>query len=186
MFKLQLPQDILNIENYSSLSTFQKSEYSNNLLTRILELNPTGVTISQVDNALKLGHSTIWHHLENLAGRAICLKIERGDTAEYSFNKVMNTLSDCHIQDKYYLYDFDTVENILGRFVRIQLKQENSSGNLAALSGVIVSAEYFGDFVNSLIQIRDIHSNRDKDREFFGEIINQSKIKEDHLNADKE
>ena len=138
MLKLNLPQNILAKEQYSALSSLQKGEYISNLLKQILELNPNGITISQVDKAVKLGHSTIWHHLENLADRAHCLKMERGDTAVYNFNKTVDNLEDCDIQGKYYFYDFDIVENIFGRFVRIQNKQENSSGNMVAHSGIII------------------------------------------------
>src|SRR3989338_2545604 len=102
VLKLDLPQNILEKEQYSALSALQKGEYITNLLKQVLELNPNGVTISQVDKAIELGHSTIWHHLESLADCAYCLKMERGDTAVYNFNKVLHTLDDCNIQGKFY------------------------------------------------------------------------------------
>ena len=184
MLKLVLPQNILVKEQYAALSSIQKGEYMTNLLKQILELNPNGITISQVDKALKLGHSTIWHHLENLAARAECLKMERGDTAVYDYNKVIHTLDDCDIQGKFYFYDLDIVENSLGRFVRIQIKQENASGNMIAHSGVIVRLAFFDEFLNSLHKIKELHMNLEKDKEFFGEIAKPNP-EESHPNEDK-
>ena len=106
VLKLNLPENILSKEQYSALSTYQKGEYITNLLKQIIELNPQGVTISQIDKGINLGHSTIWHHLEKLADSAFCLKMERGDTAVYNFNKVLDELEDCSIQGKFYFYDF--------------------------------------------------------------------------------
>ena len=144
--------------------------YLTNLLMQILELNSDGITISQVDKAVKLGHATIWHHLETLADSAYCLKMERGDTAVYHFNKVLHTLDDCHIQGKFYFYDFDLIENIYGKFVRIQIKQEDKSGTLSTHSGVVVSTDYYGKVVESLVKIKDSYLNSDKNKEFFGDV----------------
>lgn len=182
---LVLPQNILSKEQYSALSTYQKGEYIGNLLKQILELNPNGVTISQVDKAIKLGHATIWHHLETLAHSAYCLKMERGDTAVYNFNKILATLDDCGIHGKFYFYDFDIIENIFGRFVRLQMKQENQSGNFITHSGIIIGANFYDKVVDSLIKIRDVHLNEDKNKEFFGEVAKPNP-KDSNLNEDKE
>ena len=184
VLKLDLPQNILIKEQYSALSSYQKGEYITNLLKQILELNPNGITISQVDKAIKLGHATIWHHLEALADRAFCLKMERGDTAVYNFNKILDELEDCHMQGKFYHYDFDLIENIFGKFVRMQTKQEGESGNLVVHSGIIIGTNSYDKVVDSLIKIRDVHLKADKNKEFFGDVA-KPKPKESHLDEDK-
>ena len=175
MLKLALPKHILDKEQYTALSSIQKGEYMTNLLQQILELNPNGITISQVDKALNLGHSTVWHHLEGLADDAYCLKMERGDTAVYNYNKVLDTLDDCDLQGKTYFYDFDIVENMFGKFMRIQTKQENTSGNLVVHGGILVGTASFDKVVDSLIKIRDVHLNKDKNKEFLVRLQNQLK-----------
>ena len=185
MLKLNLPQNILGKEEYTALSTFQKGEYVTNLLKQILELNTKGVTISQIDKEIHLGHSTVWHHLEKLADSAFCLKMERGDTAVYNYNKVLNTLDDCDIQGKFYFYDFDMVENMFGKFVRIQTKQEDESGSLVAHSGVLLGTNTFSKVMDSLIRIRDVHLNADKSKEFFGDVAKPSQ-KDSNLDEDKD
>ena len=185
VLKLVLPQNILSKEQYSAFSSYQKGEYITNLLKQILELNPNGVTISQVDNHTKLGHATIWHHLEKLADSAYCLKMERGDTAVYNFNKVFDTLDDCEIQGKFYFYDFDLIENIFGKFVRMQIKQEDESGSLITHSGIIIGTNSYDKVVESLVKIRDVHLNADKNKEFFGD-VSQPKPKESNLSDNKD
>lgn len=185
VLKLNLPENILGKEQYAALSTYQKGEYVTNLLKQILELNPQGVTISQIDRGVKLGHSTIWHHLEKLADSAFCLKMERGDTAVYNFNKVVDELEDCHIHSKFYHYDFDLIENIFGKFVRIQTKQENESGELTTHSGVLIGTNAFSHVVDSMIKIKDAHLNADKTKEFFGDVA-KPKPKESHLDEGKD
>ena len=184
VLKLDLPQNILDKEQYSTLATFQKGEYVTNLLKQILELNPDGVTISQIDKAIKLGHATIWHHLEKLADSAYCMKMERGDTAVYNFNKVLDELDDCDIRGKFYFYDFAIIENIFGKFVRVQIKQEDTSGNIAAHGGVIININSYDKVVDFLVKIRDVHLNADKNKEFFGDVA-KPKPKKSHLNEDE-
>jgi len=99
MLKTNLPQNILEKEEYLALSSSQKAEYISNLLKEILELNPEGVTVSQIDEVTYIGHSTIWHHLEILASRAICLRMDRGDTEVYHSNKVLAPLKELDIMD---------------------------------------------------------------------------------------
>ena len=184
VLKLNLPENILSKEQYSALSTYQKGEYITNLLKQILELNPNGVTISQIDKSIKLGHATIWHHLESLADRAFCLKMERGDTAVYNFSKVLNELEDCNVQGKFYLYDFAIVENIFGKFVRMQIKQESQSGDLIIHSGVLMGTNSYDKVVDSIVKIRDVHLNADKTKEFFGDVAKPSQ-KDSNLDEGK-
>ena len=162
MLKLNLPQNVLNKEQYSSLSSLQKGEYIHNLLKEILEINPGGITISQVDNITHLGRSTVWHHLEILAARADCLKVERGDTDVYHSNKVLASLKELDIQGNYYYYAFHVVENTYGKFVRIQTKQENRSGSLATHSGVIITHHLMSEILNSLAKIKEHHLNENQ------------------------
>ena len=185
VLRLNLPQNILSKEQYSALSTYQKGEYITNLLKQIIELNPQGVTISQIDKGINLGHSTIWHHLEKLADSAFCLKMERGDTAVYNYNKVLDELEDCHIQGEFYHYDFDLIENIFGKFVRIQIKQESQSGDLITHSGVLMGTSSYDKVAESIIKIRDVHLNADKTKEFFGDVA-KPKPKDSNMNEDKD
>jgi len=133
----------------------QKGEYIHNLLKEILRLNPKGITVSQVDKSTYLGRSTIWHHLEILASRAECLKIQRGDIDIYHSNKVLESLKDFNINGIDFYYNFDLVENTFGKFLRLQMKQEGRTGSIVNDCGILINLKFFGDVLSSLNQIKE-------------------------------
>ena len=159
MLKLALPKNILDKEVYLSLPVLQKEEYIHNFLKEVLELNPNGVTTSQIDNATYLGHSTIWHHLEILASRSQCFKIERGDVFVYYPTKVVEPLEELDVKGAYYLYCFNIVENMYGKFIRIQMKQDTTAGNPRTHCGVLISSKSFGEVLDKLNKIKETHLN---------------------------
>ena len=164
MLKINLPQNMLEKEQYLALSSWQKGEYIHNLLKEILDLNPKGVTVSQIDKTIYIGRSTIWHHLEILASKGTCFKMDRGDTEVYYPNEVITALKELEVKGELYTYSFSLVKNQYGKFVNIQAKQEDRTGNLAAHSGVLLGSKFFVDIVNSLAKIKDNHLNEDKQK----------------------
>lgn len=162
MLKLNLPSNILDKETYSALPTHEKEEYIHNFLKQVLELNPNGVTAPQIDNATYLGRSTVWHHLEILAARSQCFKVERGDTAVYHSNKVIEDLRQLDIKGDLYLYCFNVVENIFGKFIRLQLKQDTRSGAPRTNCGIVVDTKHFDEFLSTLQKIKQSNLNESK------------------------
>ena len=162
MLKLNLPLNILDKETYSALPTHEKEEYIHNFLKQVLELNPNGITAPQIDNATYIGRSTVWHHLEILAARSQCFKVERGDTAVYHSNKVIEDLRQLDMQGDFYMYCFNVVENIFGKFVRLQLKQETRTGTSRTNCGIVISEKQFDEFLDRLQKIKHSHLNEGK------------------------
>jgi hypothetical protein len=157
MEKINLPKNILEREQYKALSSSEKGEYTHNLIIKILKLNPDGITVSQVDKATYFGRPTIWQHLEILASRAQCLKVERGDVDVYYANKIINPLKGLDIQGKHYYYSFYFVENFYGKFVTIQIKQEGRSGALTSFGGVMIDQELICEVIDSLTKAKKSH-----------------------------
>src|SRR3989344_1945984 len=133
MTKINLPE-MLPKEAFKTLPAKEKEEYVSNLLKKILELNPEGITISQIREATGLTYSTIWHHLEVLSCTAQCHKVSRGNTDVYHSHGNSNHLND-HEHGKVH-YSISTVENNDGKFVCIHEKRENRMGNQTICSGV--------------------------------------------------
>ena len=159
MLKLVLPQNVLDKEAYKALPTHEKEEYIHNFLKQVLELNPNGITAPQIDDATYLGRSTVWHHLEILSSRSQCFKVERGDTAVYNSNKVIKDLKDLDIKGDFYTYCFNVVENMFGKFIRLQLKQDSKSGTPRTNRGVLIDSRHFDEFLSTLQKIRKEHLN---------------------------
>lgn len=166
MPKINLPENTLEKETYSSLPSLEKGEFTHNFLKEILRLNSTGITISQIEKNTYLSHSIIWHHLEILASKGECLRIERGDVDVYHFNKVIDILKQFDIPDDnsayHFSYNFDLIENTFGRFIRIQRQRESRSATHTTRSGVIIPYHLVSQIANILIKIKENHLNEDK------------------------
>ena len=83
MAKINIPKEMLGKDSFKTLPAKEKEEYVNNLLRKVLELNPEGITISQIRDATGLVYSTIWHHLEILSCTAQGRKISHGNMDLY-------------------------------------------------------------------------------------------------------
>lgn len=163
MPEIVLPQNMLNKEQYSVLSSLQKEECVHNILKEILQLNPLGVTVSDIKKSTYFGNSTIWHHLEHLNATGECLKMERGDTDVYHLNKVVRHFEELELKGTKLgaIYHFDLVENNYGKYIRIQRKVDSRSKAHFTRGGLIINYDMFEDFIDSLNKIKEsISSNK--------------------------
>ena len=152
MAKINIPADLLQKQALKSLPAKEKEEYMNNILKKILELNPEGVTTSQLKEAIGLTPSTIWHHLEILKSSAQCRKISHGNTdTYYSYGKEVQ-LKD--IDKGKARYTICTVENDEGKFVCIYDKRKNRLDSYSIVRGVDIPFELLDEFIETLGKIK--------------------------------
>ena len=152
MTKINLPSEILQKDAFKTLPAKEKEEYVRNLLKKILEINPEGVTISQIKEATGLTYSTIWHHLEVLNSTAQGNKISHGNLDVYYPNLKITHLND---YDKGKVkYAISTIENSEGSFVCVHEKRENRAGNYVVCKGITVPVELIDKLVNELTKIK--------------------------------
>jgi len=157
MPNLNLPTNMLSKEQYSALPSLQKEEYIHNLLKEILQLNPSGVTVSDIKKNTYFGHSTIWHHLELLNAKGECLKLEHGDTDVFHLNKAIRHFEELELKGTKLgaLYHFDLVENTYGKYLRIQRKRESRTQANITRQGVIIEDDLLDDLINALNKIKE-------------------------------
>jgi predicted transcriptional regulator len=86
MAVINLPKEMLQKDAYRTLPPKEKEEYLDNFLKQLLELNPEGITITQVKEATGFPSSTIWHHLEVLKSTGQARKISHGNVDVYHSN----------------------------------------------------------------------------------------------------
>ena len=153
MAKINLPKDILQKEAFKTLPAKEKEEYFSNLLKKILELNPDGVTISQIREATGLTYSTIWHHLEVLSCTAQAHKISRGNLDIYYHNGI-STHSNEYTKGKA-KYAISTVKNNDGNFVCIHEKRENRMGNHTVCKGIAIPHELINEVITELEKVKN-------------------------------
>ena len=152
MAKLNLPKEMVQKEAFKSLPAKEKEEYAKNFLSKILELNPDGITISQIKDATGLTYSTIWHHLEVLSHTAQAHKISRGNLdVYYPFGKT-TPLKDF---DKGVVrYSLSLVQDNEGNFVSIHEKRQNRLGNHTVIRGIAVPIELIDNLINEFSRIK--------------------------------
>lgn len=148
MDAITLPQDMLQKESFKTLPAKEKEEYLSNLLKKLLELNPEGVTTSQIREATGFTYSTIWHHLEMLNSTAQCHKTSRGNLDIYHPISVVSHLNE--LEKGKAKYSASIVENSQGKFVLIHETRENRAGNQTVCNGVSIPIELIDDFIKTL------------------------------------
>ena len=152
MANINLPKELLQKETFKILPAKEKEEYLGNLLNKILELNPEGITISQIKEATGLTYSTIWHHLEVLSCTAQARKVSRGNTDVYYTSGKVDHLSEHAKGDT--RYTVSTVESSEGKFVCIHEKKENRSGNQTVCRGISIPLELIDNLIKTLSKIK--------------------------------
>ena len=157
MAQINLPKEVLQKEAFKSLPAKEKEEYLSNLLKNVLELNPEGITISQIKEATGFTYSTIWHHLEVLSCTAQAHKISRGNLDVYHSAGTTNHLNE-YSKGKV-RYSIGTVENNEGTFVCIHEERENRLGNHTICKGIAIPYELIDDFIESLGKAKSSHLN---------------------------
>lgn len=152
MAKINLPSETLQKEAFKTLPAKEKEEYVSNLLKKILELNPDGITISQIKEATGLTYSTIWHHLEVLSCTAQCHKVSRGNLDIYHHTGKSSHLNE-YTKGKVQ-YTISTLENEQGKFVCIHEKRENRLGNHTVCKGMAIPVELIDEFIKDISKLK--------------------------------
>jgi hypothetical protein len=136
MPKINLPKEMLGKESLKSLPAKEKEEYLNNLIKRILELNPNGITLTQIKEKMGLSSSTLWHHLEVLKCTALSRKISRGNIDIYYPFGHFKTLVESKKGDA--TYSISSVKNDDGNFICIHEKRDNRMGSHIVVRGIAI------------------------------------------------
>ena len=152
---------MLQKEAFKTLPAKEKEEYVSNLLLKILQLNPDGITISQIKEDTGLTYSTLWHHLELLSCTAQTHKTSKGNLDVFYPTGKVTHLNDYN-KGKLH-YSLSTAENESGKFVCIHEKKENRTGNLNVCKGISIPVELIHDLVADLSKIKQDrgHSNKE-------------------------
>lgn len=153
MAQINIPKELLQKETFKTLPAKEKEEYIRNLLKKILELNPDGVTISQIKEATGLNYSTIWHHLEVLSYTAEAHKISHGNVDVYHHIGKVN-----HLNDHYHgnvLYTFSRVEKDKEKFISIHVKRQTKAGSHTVCGGLCIPFELVDNLIDVLAKTKE-------------------------------
>ena len=94
------------------------------------------------------------------------MRIERGDVDVYFYNKILNALKELDFSDNahnlQFQYNFDLIENIFGRFLRIQRQRESRSDSHFTRAGIIIPYELVDKILDTPQKIKEAHLNGGK------------------------
>jgi len=152
MPRINIPKNTLDKSSLKSLPAKEKEEYVRNLLREILQLNPGGVTISQIKEATGLTYSTLWHHLEVLSSTAQGYKISHGSLDIYYPPGKIEPLTEIdHDNAKYVI---SLTENPNGHFLCIQEQRQNRRGNQTICRGIAIPTPIIDDLIKVLNKVK--------------------------------
>lgn len=158
MANINLPKEILEKAALKSLPAKQKEEYYNNLVKRILEMNPEGISISQIKDSVNMPASTIWHHLEILKSTAQCRKISHGNLDMY--HPIGNKSHVKEFNMNKVIYSLDTIENSEGNFACLQELRENRLGTNIILRGLCIPFELIDELTSTLKKVKGTNTKK--------------------------
>lgn len=152
MAKINVPEAMLAKDSLKTLPAKEKEEYIGNFLRKVLEMNPEGITISQIRDATGYTYSTLWHHLEILSCTAQSHKISHGNVDVYFPSGKGDDLKE--LKKGTAKYSISVVKDREGEFVCIYEKRLNRLGNQTVCKGIPIPIELIDDLIKTLEKIK--------------------------------
>ena len=152
MSEINLPSDLFTEEQFVVLTPAEKEKYITAVLKKILEVNPNGVTISQISKELDyFSRASIWRHLELLSATREGYKLNFGKVAIYYPNgKQIHHVFQNDVKLGENLFGFFFVKNNFGEFLYIQEKKEDRLGMKEVCGGLVIPTSRIAEFVDSI------------------------------------
>jgi len=141
--KVKVPANVKVWKERRQISPSERERYSRDILKKTIEMNPYGVTIGELEDALPFGRKAIEKHLFALTFTNEVYTEVRGATTLYLSNIVgmkEGTKKAITLSDKE--YDISIIENREGKFVMIRQTEEGDTKG-----GIIIPKDKFVEFV---------------------------------------
>ena len=149
--KIKVPQELIEQEELRSLRPKDRDQYVQKLILRILELNPKGVTISEIADQTNVNRNTVASHMKTLIAIREAYSINRGRLSIFYKNgKVVHARSTEHRLPNDRFYRFYRLENEQGKFIYIQERQLDDLRAIEVKGGIMINDKDFVKFMNEL------------------------------------
>jgi len=144
--KVKVPDDVKKWEERRKMSPYERERYTRDVIRRVLEMNPDGVTVSELEKVLPFGRKAIEKHLLALTTSNEAYAEVRGTTVIYYSNTagiVKNTRKVVELGE--HKYELSVVRNKRGEFVLVrQIERDDTAG------GIVIPKSEFERFVEFL------------------------------------
>lgn len=143
--------ELLDEDEYRSLSPDEKERYVFETLNKLLHINPEGITKSNIIDATNFGRKTIDKHLEKLVALNEGYVRRMGGTDVYYPN---GRLLHSSINEKREIngktFQAQHLENISGESIYLQELEQDKFGTEEVKGGLLISKTKFPQFVDWL------------------------------------
>lgn len=154
--------DLLDEEEYKSLSPEDKERYVFETLNEILHSNPEGLTKSDILEVTPFGRKTVDKHLEKIVALNEGYVRRMGGTDVYYPN---GTLLHSSINEKREIdgktFQAQHLENISGESVYLQEVEQDQFGTDEVKGGLLIPKEEFPQFVRWLNELVEHMEEKD-------------------------
>jgi predicted transcriptional regulator len=150
MVTIQVPK-VLPFKEVITMRPQDRQHYIEKIILDILEMNPRGVTITDIARKTSFYRDTVAKHLERLVATREAYSIMRGNAAVYYKNgQVVHAtdVKDATSQDR--TYTFFKLQNDDGKFIYIQEKELDEFRALTVKGGIMIDARYVMQFIKEL------------------------------------
>jgi len=149
--RLKLPENIITQEELQVLRPKDRDECIQKLLMQILELNPQGVTISELADQARISRNTLASHMKTLEAIREAYSINRGKLSVFYKNgKVVHAKSTEYKFPNDRFYKFYRLENEQGKFIYIQERQVDEFRAIKVNGGIMINDKDFFEFLKEL------------------------------------
>ena len=146
--------DMLDEEEYKSLSPDAKEKYVFETLNELLHENPEGITRSDIQDVTPFSRKTIDKHLEKLVALNEGYARRMGGTDVYYPNgKLLHSSVDEKRQVNGKTFQVSHLENIAGESIYLQEVEEDKFGGDEVKGGLLVPKDEFSAFVSWLTEV---------------------------------
>jgi len=147
---IQVPK-VLPVKEVVSMRPQDREHYVEKIMLNILEMNPRGVTVSEIARKTSFYRDTVAKHLERLVATREAYGVARGNlTVYYKNGQVVHAtdVKDATSPDR--TYTFYKLENEDGKFIYIQEKELDEFRSVKVKGGIMIDARYALQFIKEL------------------------------------
>jgi|SRR5438552_1068566 len=138
------------------LAPRERDTYIENVILRLLENSPKGVTVSDVATHTRYSRPTVSKHLDVLVATGEAYRVERGNLSIFYKNgKILDEVDSNSVSTPEKTYTFYLLENEDGRFLYIQEKELDEHMSSRVRGGITISLKDIPEVISKIQGISD-------------------------------
>jgi predicted transcriptional regulator len=150
MVTIQIPK-VLPFKEVITMRPQDREHYIDKIILNILEMNPRGVTVSEIVRKTSFYRDTVAKHLERLVATREAYSIVRGNvTVYYKNGQVVHAIDVKDATSPHRTYTFYKLQNEDGKFVYVQEKELDEFRAVTVKGGIMIDARYAMEFIREL------------------------------------